>query len=402
MYSAMKPFSSAPARLAAGLAMVLAIVCLPSLASAQVLTSQNATASVTITDTGISPASVTIPQGGSVTWTNKGNRTHTADSTGGPSTFNTAGIGPGSSATLVFTVPGLYAYTAGTDCLHGVYIETFTCGDYTIAVLANGALPQAATTPTPTPIAPAQAGPLPAATVTISDATFAPATTEIALDANVTFTNNGTRVHSATLTPDSVSSGLPFFDTGGLGPGQSKTVGFTVPGTYVYYSTPDCFDKSNAPGFNCGYYTIVVDSSPAVSPTGQAAPTPTPVPVAGASASVTIDDVNGFTPNTVTIHVGQTVGWYNAGTVTHSVVINQNFILGAPAPWWLPYQLPSVGGVSFNSGGLAPKQTFNYTFTVAGTFPYHSSTEPIYLVNNPNCSCTFTTYKFFGTVVVLP
>jgi plastocyanin len=219
----MKRFSTAPARFAAGLVMVLAIVSLPSLASAQVLTSQNTTANVTITDSGISPASVTIPVGGSVTWTNKGNRTHTADSTGGPSAFNTAGIGPGSSATLVFTVPGLYAYTSGADCLHGVYFETFTCGNYTVAVLANGALPSPVVTPTPTPVAPAQAGPLPAASVTIGDTAFSPAMVEIALNSNVTFTNNGTRVHSATETPDTATQGLPFFDRGSPRPSASPS-----------------------------------------------------------------------------------------------------------------------------------------------------------------------------------
>ncbi len=91
---------------------------------AQSIPGQSAT--VVIADTGLSPANVTIPAGGSVTWTNQGSVTHTAESTGGPAAFNTAGIGPGQSATLAFTVPGIYAYTSGADCPHGVFVQTFT------------------------------------------------------------------------------------------------------------------------------------------------------------------------------------------------------------------------------------------------------------------------------------
>jgi plastocyanin len=402
MFSAMNQLRRASARFAAGLAVLAAAFVVPSAAGAAT-SPQNA--AVALTDTGISPASVTIPVGGSVTWTNQGSVTHTAESVGGPSPFNTAGIGPGQSATLAFAVPGVYGYTSGADCLHGTYIQAFTCGNYTIAVVAaNGALPTPAVAATPTPVPAAANAPVANASVTISDTAFAPATVNIALNGGVTWTNSGTNVHTATSTPDSVNAGFQAFDTGGLGPGQSSTIGFTTPGTYVYFSTPDCFSKSNPAAFNCAYYTVVVGTTPAPQPQSSQAPGPTatPVNVPGTSTSVTIDDVNGFHPNTLTVKVGQTVGWLNIGNMTHSVVLNQNPQPSQPVPWWLPYQLPSVGGTFFDSGGFAPQQSFSYNFTTPGTFPYHSSTEPIYQRNNPNCSCTSITYKFFGTVVVTP
>lgn len=401
MFCAMIQLQRAPARFAALLGMLIGSIGLPSAAAAA--TSQSAT--VTLTDTGITPASVTIPAGGSVTWTNQGAVTHTAESTGGPSAFNTTGIGPGQSATMAFAVPGTYGYTSGTDCLHGKFVQGFQCGDYTIVVLAANGAP-ATSTPaepaTPTPVAAPASAPVANASVIINDATFTPPTVNIALNGSVTWTNKGATVHTATSTPDSVNAGIAPFDTGGLGPGQSSTVGFSTPGTYVYFSAPDCFSKSNQPGFDCGYFTVVVGTTPAPSPQQAPGPAATPVSVAGATSSVTIDDVHGFTPNTVTIKAGQTVGWLNVGSATQSVVINQNPQPSEPAPWWLPFQLPSTGGVTFDSGGLSSQQSFNYTFTVPGTFPYHSSTEPIYQINNSNCSCTFVTYQFFGTVVVTP
>jgi len=412
MFKAMIQLQKAPARFAAGLALLVAAFAGPSAAGAA--SSPNAT--VTLTDAGISPASVTIPVGGSVTWANQGAVTHTAESIGGPSPFNTPGIGPGQSASLAFAVPGTYGYTSGTDCLHGKYVQAFACGDYTIVVVpANGAPVAAATNgvpvvaasvpaATPTPVPAAATGSAGNASVAITDAAFAPATVDIALNGSVTWTNKGTNVHTATSTPDSVNAGFQAFDTGGLAAGQSSTIGFTTPGTYVYFSTPDCFSKSNGMAFNCAYYTVVVGTTVAPSPQSSQAPGPaaTPVNVPGASASITVDDVNGFQPNQVTVKVGQTVGWLNTGNNTHSVVINQNPQPSQPVPWWLPYQMPSVGGSFFDSGGFAPQQNFNYTFMTPGTFPYHSSTEPIYQTNNSNCACTFTTYKFFGTVVVTP
>ena len=63
----------------------------------------------------------------------------------------------------------------------------------------------------------------------------------------------------------------------------------------------------------------------------------------GATATVSANDNYTFTPNSVTITVGQSVCWQNTGNLMHTVV-----------------------GVDLPGG-----QTFVYTFTFAATFLYH-------------------------------
>ncbi|HLQ35776.1 MAG TPA: hypothetical protein VK457_24070 [Chloroflexota bacterium] len=384
-------------RKAAVLALVLAALIAPAAAAADAL--QNAT--VIMTDTGFSPAAVSIPVGGSITWKNQGSITHNAVTVGAPSAFSTAGIGSGESATLVLTVPGTYYYTSGTDCLYNNSTPGFPCTVSFVVTVGSPSAPSTSAAPAAAPAA-VPAGPVATASVTVTDSGFSPASVSIGLNGTVTWANRGANVHTATSTPDSNTS-LPPFDSGGLGPGQASSRTFPTPGTYVYFSAPDCFSKSNPGGFSCGYYTVLVGAAPVASASSQQpGPTPIPVFVPGASATVAIDDNAGFSPNTITVKTGQPVSWLNTGNNTHSVVINQNPTPDKPAPWWLPYQLPSVGGAFFDSGGLAPQQSYSYTFTTAGNYPYHSSTEAIYQQNQVNCSCTFVTYQFFGTVVVQP
>jgi len=58
-----------------------------------------------------------------------------------------------------------------------------------------------------------------------------------------------------------------------------------------------------------------------------------------------------FTPPTVTVPVGTTVTWTNQAPNDHTVTADN--------------------GVTFDSGHIAPGATFSFTFTAAGTFPYH-------------------------------
>ncbi len=355
-----------------------------------------------MTDTGFNPAAVSIPVGGSVTWKNTGSITHNATSVGGaPSTFNTGGVGPGESVTLVFPAAGSYFYTSGTDCLYNASSPGFPCSVSYLVTVGTPASPSPSEGPAAVPQA-APGPPVASAAVTISDSGFSPPAVSVGLNGTVTWTNHGANVHTATSTPDTNNS-LPPFDSGGLGPGQASSITFSAPGTYVYFSAPDCFSKSNPPGFNCAYYTVVVASTPASAPGAQpAAPAVPSVTVPGATVGVAIDDRAGFQPDMVVIKAGQSVGWLNTGSVAHSVVINQNATPDQPAPWWLPYKLPTNNAVFFDSGGIGPQQSFTFAFPTPGTYPYHSSTEPVYLQNYTNCSCTFTTYQFFGTVVVQP
>jgi plastocyanin len=62
-----------------------------------------------------------------------------------------------------------------------------------------------------------------------------------------------------------------------------------------------------------------------------------------------------YDPATVTIKVGDTVSWLNQDTPQHDVVADHGEFKSA----------------LFNNG-----QSFSYTFTKAGTYPYHCSIHP--------------------------
>jgi plastocyanin len=71
-----------------------------------------------------------------------------------------------------------------------------------------------------------------------------------------------------------------------------------------------------------------------------------------------------FTPDTVTIEVGQTVQWENTSLLAHSVT-------GDPSKATIEgsAQLPE-GANPFDSGMMDPKETFEHTFKKAGTYKY--------------------------------
>jgi plastocyanin len=73
-----------------------------------------------------------------------------------------------------------------------------------------------------------------------------------------------------------------------------------------------------------------------------------------ANAEVKIDNFS-FGPQTVTVPVGATVTWTNRDDIPHTVV--------------------STDGV-FKSKVRDTDETFSYTFTKAGTYPYFCSVHP--------------------------
>lgn len=72
------------------------------------------------------------------------------------------------------------------------------------------------------------------------------------------------------------------------------------------------------------------------------------------SSTVSIQNTS-FSPSTLNIPGGTTVMWVNNDNVEHEVV--------------------SDNGV-FDSGVLSPGESFNFTFTEAGDYPYHCSLHP--------------------------
>jgi plastocyanin len=71
--------------------------------------------------------------------------------------------------------------------------------------------------------------------------------------------------------------------------------------------------------------------------------------------SVTISNFS-FSPTSVTINVGDKVKWTNNDDVSHTVTSNT--------------------GSELNSSLFSKGQTFEHTFTTAGTFTYHCTPHP--------------------------
>jgi plastocyanin len=72
---------------------------------------------------------------------------------------------------------------------------------------------------------------------------------------------------------------------------------------------------------------------------------------ANSDNTVTISDFS-FTPQTLTVHTGTTVTWVNKDDMPHTVTSDDRM---------------------FKSSLLDTAQRFTFTFSVAGTYPYHCS-----------------------------
>nr|WP_320160555.1 cupredoxin family copper-binding protein [uncultured Methanoregula sp.] len=82
----------------------------------------------------------------------------------------------------------------------------------------------------------------------------------------------------------------------------------------------------------------------------------TPAPATGAN-TIAIKNF-AFSPATLTVKAGTTVTWTNADGTSHTVVSDA----GAPS--------------AFTSPSIANGASFPFTFTQAGTYPYHCSIHP--------------------------
>jgi plastocyanin len=92
------------------------------------------------------------------------------------------------------------------------------------------------------------------------------------------------------------------------------------------------------------------------------APTPTPAPVVSGSGTPISIPVgaqtlgnNAYNPDTLDVTVGTTVTWTNNDSIAHTSTSN---------------------GAGWDSGAIAPRAQFSFTFQNAGTFPYHCAIHP--------------------------
>ncbi len=85
-------------------------------------------------------------------------------------------------------------------------------------------------------------------------------------------------------------------------------------------------------------------------------------PARAATVSVAIN-YYGYEPDEISVPPGTTVSWLNNDTVVHTVT--------SDLPGW-------------DSGGLAPGQSFSFTFSRVGVYGYHSEADVVY--NSPDTS----------------
>lgn len=254
---------------------------------------------------------------------------------------------------------------------------------------------------------------------------FTPGTSANGADSGmVRFVNNGTTIHNARVMPGTSDPGASFgervsalggllacpmgracgkmgsTDTGGIEPGGSVRLGFApikAGVTYTLTSANDCLFGNATPGFDCTPVELKVISIPATSSISgtfpgsvlRAAGSPDcikgilpVVPGAGdaycfsavrepgfvkgspkaplGDTTVEITDL-GYNPTLVYVKAGSTVTWVNKGERIHSVQ--------KKGP-----QAPPDGYHNLTSPGLAPGESYSYTF------PAGSSTN--YLSNN--------------------
>lgn len=84
--------------------------------------------------------------------------------------------------------------------------------------------------------------------------------------------------------------------------------------------------------------------------------------------TIEMTDALRFSPDTLTISVGQTVTWVNASAMPHSATADAS--LNPVADQFPDYASVPDGAEAWDSGILQPGESFSYTFTVAGDYNY--------------------------------
>ena len=164
-------------------------------------------------------------------------------------------------------------------------------------------------------------------TVSVIDFAFVPSVDTILVGDSILWVNNGGVSHSTTS-----DSGI--WDSDSIY-SQSFSFQFNTPGSYPYL---------------CQYHQLSMTGTIVVKPT--------------TLHNISIVDF-AFSPQVDTISAGDSVQWTNNGVVTHTSTSNT---------------------LVWNSGNLAPGQSFTFQFNTPGSFPYHCAIH------------TFMT----GTIVVKP
>ena len=340
------------------LVVAVGLLCVPAPAFA-------ATATVTIGST-LSPKSLTVAPGTTVTWRNTDSERHRPRTTSGPAEFDANDLEPGDSWSFTFRTVGTYRYVDHRDEDDSAYWGTVTVsssggsgggggGGGTGGGTAGGG--GGGTGGGGTADAPASG------TVRMAGRVFSPSSVRVRAGGTITFVNDDDRAHTVTANDGS-------FDSGVVGAGGRWGRRFASAGTFRYFCAihPDMTGTVTVPSASG---TVPPPAPARVSPNrpAPAAPAPPPAPparVPGRPSSIRVNVVDfAFSPARATARVGDTVSWVNVGRAPHTVT-------------------PSGGG--FGTSMLAAGATYRWVPARTGTFAYVCAFHP----------------QMTGTLVVLP
>ncbi len=335
---------------------------------------------VTITDTSVSPSTVTIGVGQSVTWINQGTKVHAVVTDNGITpTFDSGGLDVGQKFTQQFPVVASLPYHSPVNATliadPSNASNTIVTWEYTGTVVVQASAP-AVSTPVPTVVAAAvvtqPAGPcqfvLGFQTLHSLDATdIGDCVENQAYQPNGDAQQHTTKGLLAWRKSDNWTAFTNGYKTWINGPGGLVSRLNTSRFPWEHDTAPAVAPVAAAP-------VLVVTPAPIV--TVAPSPTPTPVP----NNTIIMTDT-AFSPNSLTVKVGTTVTWLNQGQTVHSVGTDA----GANPGWDL--------------GGIGPGQSVSYSFNTAGTFTYHSATEQTTFTDSTGT--TYITYPLTGKVIVV-
>jgi plastocyanin len=292
-----------------------------------------ATATVTIGST-LSPATLRVAPGTTVTWRNADAGRHRVRTTSAPVELDSNDLESGESWSFTFRTAGTYRYVDHRNEDDPAYWGTVTVSPSSAGSGGSGGGSTSRAT------APASGA------VSMAGRAFAPSSVTVRPGGTVTFSNDDDRAHTVTARDGSFGFGV-------LNAGSRWTRTFARAGTFPYF----CSIHTSMTG------TVVVPSPsgavppPAAPRQAPAAPAPPPAPATrlpGQPATVRVNVVDfGFTPAHATARVGDTVTWVNTGASPHTVT-----------------------GAAFGTPLLNVGATYRWVPGKAGTFAYVCSFHP--------------------------
>jgi plastocyanin len=285
-----------------------------------------ATVSVRITDR-LSPAELTVPAGTTIRFVNADDERHRMRSQSGPAEFDSHNLEPGQSYSMQLTARGTYTYLDERDDENARYFGRIVVGGG--ADSGGGGSTSAASS----------------ASVSMAGRAFSPSTITIAAGGSVTFRNDDDRAHTVTANDGS-------FNSATIGEGGSWKRSFKQAGTFPYLCAihPEMTGEVVVKGSGGSGGSA---AAPAATP--KPPPTPAPTPATTATGSeAQIDDFS-FSPSSISVPVGSTVMWRNAGEAPHTVTAEDG---------------------SFDSDMIAAGGSWVWTFDAVGTFRYTCSFHP--------------------------